>query len=302
MNKKIAVTDIGSNTVKMRVYECDETKKKIRPARIEVRHCRLISHIKDGRMTSEGIEVLIGALTEFQNVAREEGCESFSSFATASLRRASNAAEVISDAEKRTGEIIELISGEDEAYLSFVGATYGKKLPDGGVVFDMGGGSTEVIFYRGKEIINKKSLPFGSLSLLNEFLADDVFSPDGKTSLEEYVEKICSSSGITEKAETACLVGGTSLAIRKLLTTLPEPPEDKNKTSLSDLYALRDALSKGGEEVEKLLERTVGERRDTVVSGLYAYIKLLELVCAKEARFSKTGIREGYAIKRVLKW
>lgn len=302
MDRKIAVTDIGSNTVKMRVYECDEKKKRIRPVRIEVRHCRLISYIKDGRMTDKGIDVLVGALTEFKEISLAEECVSFSAFATASLRRAANASEVISEAEKRTGEKIELISGEDEAYLSFVGATYGKKLPEDGVVFDMGGGSTEVIFCRGEEIISKTSLPFGSLSLLNEFLADNVFSPDGKTSLEKYVEKTYLSSALTEKTQTACLVGGTSLAIRKLLTALPEPPEDKNKATLSDLYALRDLVSKGGSEVKKLLEEVVPERRDTVVSGLYAYIKLLELISAKEVRFSKTGIREGYAIKRVLEW
>lgn len=302
MNRKIAVTDIGSNTVKMRVYECDEKKKKIRPVRIEVRHCRLITHIKGGIMTNEGVDVLVGTLTEFKEISLAEECVSFSAFATASLRRAANASEVISETEKRTGEKIELISGEDEAYLSFIGATYGKKLPGEGVVFDMGGGSTEVIFYRGEEIINKTSLPFGSLSLLNDYLADNVFSPEGKTSLEKYVEKTYLSSAITGSSRTACLVGGTSLAIRKLLTTLPKPPADKDKAHPEDLKTLGNTISKGGAEVEKMLETTVSERRDTVVSGLYAYIKLLELVRAKEVRFSKTGIREGYAIKRILEW
>ena len=299
MKKTIAVTDIGSNTIKIRVFGYENGKLEEEAA--ESRLCRLISRIENGKLSKEGIDLLCGTLTDYRTLAQKHGAESFSAFATASLRRAENRESVIKEVKKRCGVDIDLLSGEEEASLSFYGAVgyLGKKAGDG-CLFDMGGGSTEIIPFVKGEPVDRTSLPFGALSLYMKYLSKDGFSKTGFEGIRNEVRSFLEKSGIKDVSENGFLVGGTALATEKLINVFFGAKTDGGNVDALLVHLLFEKLSGGGREVEETLEKYVPDRKDTVVSGCCAFSEMLKLLGVKKAAFLKSSLREGYAYKRVL--
>jgi len=88
-------------------------------------------------------------------------------FTTAALRNAKNSREAVAAIEERTGIKIQVISGDEEATFDFIGATHNLQ-NDSGLLIDIGGGSTEIVTYRDRQIQYKTSLPIGSLSFASK--------------------------------------------------------------------------------------------------------------------------------------
>ena len=140
----------------------------------------LAGYIENGVLTEEGmyraadtIGAFIGVLSKFQ-------IQNVSVFATASLRNAINQEEAVRFIEERTGHRVEVISGDEEARLDFIGATQFLSVQDG-VLVDIGGGSTEVVLFAGGRISNLTSIPMGSLNMYTCLL----YTSPGSSSLSK---------------------------------------------------------------------------------------------------------------------
>src|ERR1044071_3277100 len=115
-----AVLDIGSNTGHLLVVDAHRGAAPL-PASSLKANLRLAEHITaDGALSDQGINALVdfvkGALVE----AEDQGCESVLAFATSAIREASNADEVVALVLKKTKTELEILSGEDEARLTFL--------------------------------------------------------------------------------------------------------------------------------------------------------------------------------------
>ena len=169
--KKYAVIDIGSNTVRMVIYTAEDAafhglfSKKYTLG--------LAGYIQDGIMTQEGIHKLCAALLECRTMLEQFEIERYFVFATASLRNIQNTREAVDQVFLVTGFSIDVISGQAEAYLDYYGVMVDAPL-ENGLLFDIGGGSTELvtIAHDGPGVI--ESLPIGSLTLAKEYV-DKVF-------------------------------------------------------------------------------------------------------------------------------
>ncbi len=292
ISMRYAITDIGSNTVKMHVFDVYGTNiSKIHSITLPA---KLIQYIENGVMSDTGTAVLCDALGYFKAESEKMKCNVFRAFATAALRRAQNGMDVADAVDKKTGVTIDIISGDDEAALSFYGATRtldlsGRK----GMLLDMGGGSTEAVCYTERRISEKYSMPFGSLSLYNDFVCGLIPT---KTELQEIASFALSHLCRTEKCDEVYIVGGTGRALCKLhgllsqkkVTDIYSIDKTELQTMLGALYTMSDPGA--------FLKSHVPDRQTTVLPGGYALCSLAERIGAEKMTFLADGIREGYLL------
>ncbi|HEY5796702.1 MAG TPA: exopolyphosphatase [Bosea sp. (in: a-proteobacteria)] len=161
----LAIVDIGSNSVRLVVYEMVARA----PAQVfnEKEMAGLGRQVATtGRLASDAMGKAIAALVRFRILCEAMHVGEIRVIATAAARYASNGPEFIARAEEAIGQPIELISGDREAVLSGLGVISGFDNPDG-VVGDLGGGSLELISISGGEVGQGTSVPLGGLALLD---------------------------------------------------------------------------------------------------------------------------------------
>lgn len=161
----IAIVDIGSNSVRLVVYEMLVRA----PSQVfnEKEMAGLGRQVATtGRLADDAIESAISALVRFRILCEAMHVGEIRVIATAAARYAENGPEFIARAEQAIGQPIELISGRREAVLSGLGVISGFDDPDG-VVGDLGGGSLELISVKGGEVGPGASVPLGGLALLD---------------------------------------------------------------------------------------------------------------------------------------
>jgi exopolyphosphatase/guanosine-5'-triphosphate,3'-diphosphate pyrophosphatase len=159
----IAIVDIGSNSVRLVVYE--HLGRSATPLFNEKELCGLARGLATrGRLDPVAIASALAALRRFRALATQMLVESVHVLATAAPREAANGREFIAAVEQIMGVPVSLLSGTEEARLSALGVVSGIHNPDG-IAGDLGGGSLEVIDIRKAEIGTGETFPLGGLRL-----------------------------------------------------------------------------------------------------------------------------------------
>jgi exopolyphosphatase/guanosine-5'-triphosphate,3'-diphosphate pyrophosphatase len=132
-----------------------------------------------GAINPEPMERTIAAIAEMADEARREGVENIAAVGTAGLRLARNSSDFVAAVKARSGVEIDVISGEEEARLSYLAATSALGLEAGPlVVFETGGGSSQFTFGDGREVHERFSLDLGAVGLTERFGLDGVVPDD----------------------------------------------------------------------------------------------------------------------------
>lgn len=197
---RLGVLDVGSNTVHLVVVD---TAKGMRPDprsayKATLRLAELL--LPDGGLSSVGESKLLESLAEVMIVAKEEGVEELIAFATSAVRDASNADEVITRAREEVGIDLRVLSGEDEARVTFLAVRRWVGWSTGDLmILDIGGGSLEIA--KGSDEIPDlaASLPLGAGRLTSDFLTDtDPPRPRKVEEMRDYLrlsfDAICTDS------------------------------------------------------------------------------------------------------------
>jgi exopolyphosphatase/guanosine-5'-triphosphate,3'-diphosphate pyrophosphatase len=142
---RLGVLDIGSNTGHLLVVDAHGGAAPL-PASSHKQPLRLAEHLDtDGAVTDEGIRALTDFCAEATVVAEDKGCEEILGFATSAVRDAVNSDDVLAHVATQTGVALEVLSGEDEARLTFLAVRRWFGWSAGRLaVFDIGGGSLEI--------------------------------------------------------------------------------------------------------------------------------------------------------------
>lgn len=159
----VAVIDIGSNSVRlMTVTERGKTKK--------LSTTRLGEGLyRSGSIGKEALARTVSAVVDFYNEAKRGGIPTVYAFATAAVRNAANGRDFVAAVKEKIPLDVEVVGGEDEAGLAFLGALYGKV---GGVI-DVGGASSEAVYTDdGVNPRYEKSMPVGAVKLRDGFGGD----------------------------------------------------------------------------------------------------------------------------------
>ena len=163
----IGIIDIGSNTIRLNVYESNEHSFHLLFSKKE--NVGLISYINKNNLTLEGINKLKQCLLRLKKTLDTLGIHIIDAFATASLRNLDNKDEVLAIISNTVKINIVLLSGTTEGNLSFKGAMHQIERPEG-LYIDSGGASTEFVFYKHYNNLATYSLNIGSLNLFNKYV------------------------------------------------------------------------------------------------------------------------------------
>lgn len=212
-----ACIDIGSNTTRLLVAECDGRRL------VELHQERAFTRI--GRGLSGGaiepakiIEVADGVAKQFQ-VARELGAVEVRAVATAAIRRASNGAALVAAIRDACGLEVKVLSGDEEARLAFVGAARTlDHVPAGDLgVVDVGGGSSELVVGTAPDKISWcASFGIGSADLAAECLRSDPPAVAELTAARGLISQALEGLTVPHPAE-AVAVGGSAASLRRLV-------------------------------------------------------------------------------------
>ncbi len=296
-SKIYAVTDIGSNTVKCSVYKvCDP--QNIEDIEFMSQKLGLIAQVENQVLNDTALSLLCNTLMKYKKRAEEIGADAFVAFGTAIMRKIINFDEVQRTVKEKTGVDIDLVSGEEEARLSFAGARMLNPELSRGIMADMGGGSTELIAFENDNINSLCSFPFGCLSLYKEYVKERFPNLEEANGIQIYVTDEISKHAFTASHDQLILIGGTGKAISKVLCELGYSPYSN---SIDVLYTLEKRFNEQDPDDIAMLERLVPARVETIIPGLLAYIAIAKRANAKSFSVSGGGIRDGYLKKLITK-
>ena len=167
MSYNFAVIDLGSNSVRMSInaLEKDGSWRVLEKLRSTVRLSEGMT--SDNFLKEEAMERVIDSVTQFTAIARGYKCASIAAVATAALRRAANKELFLSRVKEKAKIEFEIISGEQEAYYSYLAVKETVGITDG-VIYDTGGGSTEIVLVKNGEVKKSISLPLGAVMMTEQ--------------------------------------------------------------------------------------------------------------------------------------
>ncbi len=286
----VAVIDIGSNSVRLVVYE--SMTRSLVSIFNEKTLCGLGREVQTtGLLAPDAVAKALTSLRRFRALCRVMKVGRVYAIATAACRDASNGADFITKAERICGVRIEILSGPREAKLSALGVISGVHRPDG-IVGDLGGGSLELIDVRGNRIRGGVTLPLGSLALQD-------LSHKSLKRAERIVRT--DISGVTQikagRGRTFYAVGGTWRALARIHIIQSEYP-----LRVMHGYSIpaEDALD-FAQRLRRLVAANMLANIDVVADArrpLLAYAALVLEYIIRVARpktivFSTFGVREG---------
>ena len=295
------VVDIGSNTVKLNVYNSRDND--IRVEFSEKENLGLIFYINNGKLTDEGIEELVTVLKKMKNDLDYLKIDNYSFFSTASLRNIENSEEVIQIIRNRVNIEIDLLSGEEEGELSFFGSVSTIK-GDDGILMDLGGGSVEIVFFKDRKIFEKYSLPIGFLKMFNDYVSDIIPNKEECKLIEERTYAELDKIGLknNEKIPFMCGVGGSIRAIKKLLVNLDLQKKKDDLVDVKLLKQLKEELklyeSNHNNYIYYKILHVKPSRVHTLVPALLIVESITSYFGCEEIQISKFSVREGYLYKK----
>lgn len=296
---KTALIDMGSNTIRLSVYLIKDGGFELLFS--EKQMAGLVNYVSNGIMSEEGMIVASNVVKDFKDILALFNMSDVNVFATASLRNLRNTEEAVNFIEKEAACCIDVISGEEEARLSYIGALQSQKL-DNGAMFDIGGGSTELVRVVDGEIKKAKSVQMGSLSLFKNHV-DKVWPKKAEiVNLTNAINKALTEATFSRMpAETLCGVGGTARALLKMANILFEKNENNRRISERELDELVKCLVKQDKEARSLILRACPDRMHTIIPGAILANRICKIVGAREVVVSKYGVREGYLCQKIIK-
>ncbi|MBQ5587964.1 MAG: phosphatase [Selenomonadales bacterium] len=292
------VIDIGSNTIRLSVYQVADGK--ITRLLHKKESVGLASYIKDGVMSARGIDKACAVLREYKEILENFSITELHVFGTASLRNIYNTVEAVEEIRCRTGLRVDVISGRKEAIFDFVGATRSVGLSDG-LLIDVGGGSSELVVYREKKIVEVCSIPIGALNLYTEYVKG-LFPTDKekKTIRKRVVTELARYPSILGTYPVICGVGGTVRALLGLTNEYMGMEETCREMTVRELKQAVKRLDRSDKERLDIIMETAPDRVRTMITGIVLWETLLKVFGAETVLVSTSGVREGYLYCKVV--
>lgn len=296
---KCGIVDVGSNTIRLSIYQWEG--ENIRLLLNKKVMAGLAGYIRDGILCDSGVLLACRILSGFRALLTNFDISDMYAFGTASLRNIVNTEEALDTIREVTGVQVEVLTGAEEAALSFQGAALGGGATTG-LLADIGGGSTELVAYKDGAITSECSLPLGSLSLYSRYV-DGLFpTTTERKALYDCVElelDKAKTSGVRCKHLVG--VGGTIRAAAKLCNDLAGSDPDNRVIPVEEVRSLYRGLKKGDKDTLRQILRSTPDRVHTILPGLIILKTVLKTYGVDTISVSTCGVREGYLLDRVVR-
>ena len=293
---KYAIIDLGSNTARLSVYNVNEDKS-FKLLFSEKEAAGLVNYVENKVLTEDGILKACEVINNFLKLLEQLSIPETYVFATASLRNIKNTSHACDVIQEKTGTNIDVISGYEEAAFAFSGVLNSKNAQSG-IMFDIGGGSSEVLQFENQKIILSKSFDFGCLNLTNMFVKKIFPSKEEMAAIKEKIKSSFDISGYA-KSETLYGVGGTARALLRISNQY----YNKNgscQIDASEFKSIKKIIFKKDEEAKKLILKACPDRIYTIITGILIIDTLMKKFHSKKILVSNYGVREGYLCQKII--
>ena len=296
----LAAIDIGTNSTKMTV--ADVSGDGLLTVVSEVSEVTRLGEGVDAskRLTEAAMERTLDAIERFAADARRQGAAGVLGSGTSALRDAANGEEFLAQAKLRAGVEIQIITGEREASLAYAAVRSDStlKIPADThlLVFDIGGGSTELILGDQNGVERSKSINIGAVRLTERFLHSDPPTAEELNEAEQFVRSALQTFELPGAVPRIAGIGGTALNIAAVTQGLEKPDPD----AVHALTVTRSAVS---EALQRFSSVPLAERRhipglepkraDIIVAGALLLNCLLAHFQADSFLLSARGLRYG---------
>ncbi|HEY1088649.1 MAG TPA: Ppx/GppA phosphatase family protein [Archangium sp.] len=299
---RFAAIDVGTNSVLLLVADRQPDGRFVAvEERAEI--TRLGKGVDQSkRLAPEAIKMTLDVLERYAKDARELGAEQIVASATSAARDASNGHEFLDGAKTRAGLTLEIISGDEEARLSFSSAQadFGDSQPL--MVLDIGGGSTEFIFGDAQGGITfRKSFDVGAVRLTERILRNDPPTPAELQSLELSLATTFATLPPPPRGAKLVAVAGTATTICSVARRIePYDPAVVHGAVVKrdELEATVTRLASLPTDLRKTLPGLQPKRADVIVAGGFILRAALRAVGVDEVTISDRGLRWGLLADR----
>lgn len=303
---RLGVLDIGSNTVHLLVVDAYPGAAPL-PAFSHKVDLRLAEHLDpDNTLSHTGEKQLTAVVSEALQIAEDKGVEDVIAFATSAIRDADNGDDVLSRVQERTGAHIRVLSGENEARLTFLAARRWFGWSSGRLlVVDIGGGSLEIAAGQDEEPEAAISVPLGAGRLTRDWLTADPPAPKELRAMRKYVRaEIARQAGILLRGGPVDHAVGTSKTFRQLARIAGAAPSDegfyaKRFLTHADVGMWAERLAAMGSAERARLPGVSEARAAQMAAGAVVADAVMDLMKISRLEICPWALREGVILKRL---
>ena len=296
---RLGCIGIGSNAIRLLVASWE--KGQLCAVRRERRGTRLFAGLVGGALTEESMKSSVNAVGELARCARADGAQEIFVFATSAVRDAVNGSEFTARCEAACGVKVEIVSGEEEAVLSYIGASDGGKCG----MIDIGGGSTEFTLGEDARILGAVSLQMGAVRM-------NAQRPILK--YEDYAATVEQCRRMIQRDAQSLLaldmkpdwvgVGGTMTTLGAMQRAIPLFDADTCEgmtVSLADVTGWGKRLARMGLAERRQIPGLMAHRADIIPSGVAILEAAMREFDIDTLRLSAHGNMDGYLKKKFQK-
>jgi exopolyphosphatase / guanosine-5'-triphosphate,3'-diphosphate pyrophosphatase len=298
---RVAVIDVGTNSARLLI--ADVTGGRVSEVKRRSRVTRLGRGVDlSGQLSSEAIEAACDALADYVALYREAGIEAVDAIATSAVRDASNGSAFIAELRERFALSARVLDGEEEARLTYLGATSEHPPEQPTLVVDIGGGSTELIVGTGSEISFHTSLQAGVVRHTERHISSDPPTAVELEALATDVRGLIEGAVVGQplaRAEAAIAVAGTPTSLAAIEMEL-EPFDPArvhgHELTLPSIQRMLSRLASAPLSERAAIPGMHADRAPTIVAGVVILIETMRAFGLQRIMASEHDILYGTAI------
>jgi exopolyphosphatase/guanosine-5'-triphosphate,3'-diphosphate pyrophosphatase len=301
---RVAVVDIGSNSTRLLIAEV--VGGRVLEVERQSRVTRLGRGVDlTGQLSAEAIEATCDAIADYVAICREAGVETVEAIATSAVRDASNGSAFVAELRERFALSARVLDGEEEARLTYLGATCEHPPDEPTLVVDIGGGSTELIVGSGEEITFHTSLQAGVVRHSERHITSDPPSALELEALADDVRALIEQAipgqpGATARAGIAVAGTPTSLASIEIGLEPYDPKQVHGHTlTLASIQRLFSQLASTPLSKRAGIAGLHPDRAPNIVAGVVILVETMRAFGLDRIKVSEHDILYGCALSAV---
>lgn len=302
---KIGIIDLGSNSARLVIVNMfeegyfmveDELKESVRLGQ---------DMDRDGFLKPQRVSETIKTLKMFKRLCESSGVEKIIAVATAAVRRAKNQRSFLDEIQAACGLKMTVLSEETEATLIYRGVINSMDVPKG-IILEIGGGSTKIIYYNRRCILHFTTLPFGAVTLTDLFSDENVSPKEQTEKIEEFfTEQFKKIDWLSEVEPDVQMigVGGTFRTLCKMNNMVHKYPLNimhNYSFAVEDFRSIYDTVRVLDEEKRKRI-RGISLSRADIMPAAFAIVKAFtDYMKIETFQISSCGLREGIMFNQAI--
>lgn len=303
--EKIGIIDLGSNSARLVIVNLftegyfmvvDELKESVRLGQDMER---------DGFLKPARVAETIKTLKMFRKLCDSSGVTRIIAVATEAVRRAKNQRSFLDEIQASCGIKIRVLSAEEEAVLVYRGVINTMDVPKG-LILEIGGGSTKIVYYNRRNMLNYVTLPFGAVTLTGLFSGDGLKPEEQAEKIEQlFTEQLKQVEWLKEVDPDVQMIGvGGSFRnlfkISKMVHKYPLDTVHNYKMYTEDFMPVYDMIKVLDLDKKKKIKGLSAERADILPAALAIIKAFISFFNIESFTFSGSGLREGIMFNQAL--